>query len=106
MTNRGKNEMDELRRQIDEMVNFQTQLREAALQRSAHAYNVALSSTLIADLFALALVVAFIFLFRRHLLSRDIAAAAIHEQREMFRTTIASIGDAVMTTDTQGTSPT
>ena len=102
MTNRGKNEMDELRRQIDEMVNFQTQLRDAALQRSAHAYNVALSSTLIADLFALALVVAFIFLFRRHLLSRDIAAAAIHEQREMFRTTIASIGDAVMTTDTQG----
>lgn len=102
MTNRGKIEMDELRRQIDEMVNLQMQLREAALQRSAHAYNVALSSNLIADLFALAMVVAFIFLFRRHLLSRDTAAAAIHEQREMFRTTIASIGDAVMTTDTQG----
>ena len=48
------------------------------------------------------MVVAFIFLLRRHLLARDKAAAAIHEQREMFRTTIASIGDAVMTTDTQG----
>ena len=53
-------------------------------------------------LFALVMVVAFIFLLRRHLLARDKAAAAIHEQREMFRTTIASIGDAVMTTDTQG----
>ena len=102
LTGRGKNEMDELRRQIDEMVNLQKQLREAALQRSAHAYNVAVSSSLIADLFALAMVVAFIFLFRRYLLSRDTAAAAIHEQREMFRTTLASIGDAVMTTDTQG----
>ena len=102
LTGRGKNEMDELRRQIDEMVNLQKQLRQAALQRSAHAYNVAVSSSLIADLFALAMVVAFIFLFRRYLLSRDTAAAAIHEQREMFRTTLASIGDAVMTTDTQG----
>src|SRR6476620_2229107 len=30
LTGRGKNEMDELRRQIDEMVNLQKQLREAA----------------------------------------------------------------------------
>jgi two-component system cell cycle sensor histidine kinase/response regulator CckA len=59
-------------------------------------------TTVVADLFALAMVVAFILLLRRHLLARDKAAAAIHEQREMFRTTIASIGDAVMTTDTQG----
>jgi two-component system cell cycle sensor histidine kinase/response regulator CckA len=102
MTDRGKNEMDQLRKQIDEMLNIEMQIRQANLQRSAYTYNVALSSSLIADVFALVMLVAFIYLLRRHLRARDQSEAAIYEQREMFRTTIASIGDAVMTTDTDG----
>ena len=98
----GKAEMDELRKQIDEMVKFEAEIREAALESSARTYQVALSSSLIADGFALLMVAGFIFLLRRYLRARDKAATAIHEQRELFRTTIASIGDAVMTTDMQG----
>ena len=94
--------MDELRKQVDEMASVERQLLEVRSERSQRTYKVALLTTVVADLFALVMVVAFIFLLRRHLLARDKAAAAIHEQREMFRTTIASIGDAVMTTDTQG----
>ncbi len=97
-----KAEMDELRKQIDEMVKFEAEIREAALESSARTYQVALSSSLIADGFALLMVAGFIFLLRRYLRARDKAATAIHEQRELFRTTIASIGDAVMTTDMQG----
>ena len=102
LTDRGKIEMDELRKQVDQMTSVERQLLTTRSERSERTYRVALLTTVVADLFALAMVVAFIFLLRRHLLARDKAAAAIHEQREMFRTTIASIGDAVMTTDTQG----
>ena len=102
LTGRGKAEMNELRKQVDEMASVERQLLEVRSERSQRTYKVALLTTVIADAFALVMVVAFIFLLRRHLLARDKAAAAIHEQREMFRTTIASIGDAVMTTDTQG----
>ena len=102
LTDRGKIEMDELRKHVEEMTSVERQLLMTRSERSERTYRVALLTTVIADLFALAMVVAFIFLLRRHLLARDKATAAIHEQREMFRTTIASIGDAVMTTDTQG----
>ena len=45
---------------------------------------------------------AFILLLRRHLLARMQAAAVLHEQREWFRTTLGSIGDAVIATDNKG----
>jgi len=102
LTGRGKTEMDELRKRVDEMATVEQQLLAARSLRAERSYRVALLTTVIANLFALAMVGAFVLLLRRHLLQRDKAAAAIHEQREMFRTTIASIGDAVMTTDTQG----
>ena len=102
LTGRGKAEMDELRKQVDTMAAIEQQLLKVRSERSQRNYKVALLTTVSADAFALAMVIAFIFLLRRHLLARDKAAAAIYEQREMFRTTIASIGDAVMTTDTQG----
>jgi PAS domain S-box-containing protein len=102
LTGRGRVEMDELRQRVDEMESVEQQLLKLRSLRAERSYQVALLGTVIADLFALGMVGAFIFLLRRHLLARDQAAAAIHEQREMFRTTIASIGDAVMTTDTTG----
>jgi PAS domain S-box-containing protein len=102
LTGRGKFEMDELRKRVNEMASIEQQLLTARSLRAERSYRIALLTTVIADLFALGMVGAFIFLLRRHLLARERAAAAIHEQREMFRTTIASIGDAVMTTDTQG----
>jgi two-component system cell cycle sensor histidine kinase/response regulator CckA len=91
-----------MRKRVDQMTSMEQQLLQARSVRAERSYRVALLTTVIADLFALAMVGAFILLLRRHLLARDQAAAAIHEQREMFRTTIASIGDAVMTTDMQG----
>src|SRR6516162_2746396 len=49
----GKAEMDELRKQIDEMVKIETEIHAAASERSARTYNLALSSSLIMDGFAL-----------------------------------------------------
>jgi PAS domain S-box-containing protein len=47
-------------------------------------------------------IVAFMVLLRRHLYARRRAATAIAEQGERLRTTLASIGDAVMATDPEG----
>src|SRR5436305_10684793 len=43
-----------------------------------------------------------VYLLRRHMLDRGTAAAKPREQRKCFRTTLASIADAVIATDTEG----
>src|SRR5262249_51944637 len=48
------------------------------------------------------MVAAFAALLRRSLRARDKAAAVLGEQRERYRITLASIGDAVITTDAGG----
>ena len=45
---------------------------------------------------------AILILLRRHLRARSLAAIALFEQREWFRTTLSSIGDAVIATDAEG----
>src|SRR5581483_874147 len=50
----------------------------------------------------LAALLGFTWALHRHFLARLQAAAMLYEQREWFRTTLASIGDAVIATDTQG----
>jgi CHASE3 domain sensor protein len=102
LLNRGKVEMDDLRQHVAEMVRIESEIRDASVQRSARNYNVALSSSLIGDAVAMLMVAAFIYLLGRHLRERKRAEAVIHEQRELFRTTISSIGDALLTTDTDG----
>ncbi|HVJ82888.1 MAG TPA: PAS domain S-box protein, partial [Planctomycetia bacterium] len=44
----------------------------------------------------------FVWLLRRHERSKSASAAAVYEQREWYRTTLGSIGDAVIATDAQG----
>jgi PAS domain S-box-containing protein len=44
----------------------------------------------------------FAYLLRRHLAGREKAAEEIRVQKELFRTTLSSIGDAVITTDIEG----
>ena len=101
-SNRGKAEMDEVRRQVGEMIKNESASRDARLQQSAQQYRIAFSSSLISDSIALLMIGAFGYLLYRYLRSRERTEANIFEQRELFRTTIASIGDGVVTTDTQG----
>ena len=89
LLNRGKVEMDDLRQHVAEMVRIESEIRDASVQRSARNYNVALSSSLIGDAVAMLMVAAFIYLLGRHLRERKRTEAVIHEQRELFRTTIS-----------------
>jgi PAS domain S-box-containing protein len=63
-------------------------------------YRWAIGTGLLSGVAAVLGVVAFATLLRRHLAARTAAAAIIAEQRERLRTTLASIGDAVISTDT------
>jgi PAS domain S-box-containing protein len=102
MNHLGKNRMDAIRALVSEMQEDERTLLRDREQASARAYRIALTSGILAALLALAAVAMFIWLLRQHLAARVRAAAVLREQREWFRTTLASIGDAVIATDAEG----
>ena len=99
---KGKEQMDAVRAMVARMRNHEHELLSQRQERSQTTYTVALTTGLLAAVVGLAMVAAFIRLLDRSLASRQQAAALIQQQGELFRTTLASIGDAVITTDTGG----
>lgn len=99
---RGKKLMDDLRGVVGQMVRQERELLQVRDRRTQHTYHIAMVSGLISGLCALASVGAFIYVMRRLLKTRSAAAAVIAEQAEHLRTTLVSIGDAVIATDTEG----
>ncbi|HEX3999988.1 MAG TPA: CHASE3 domain-containing protein [Pirellulales bacterium] len=101
-TKQGKRSMDEIRGLVAGMVQDEHQSRQSRSDLSRSAYHFALTSEVMAGLLALLLFGAFIWYLGRALEARRRDALVIHEQREWFRTTLASIGDGVIATDTEG----
>ena len=98
-TDRGRLAMDSLHAVVNRMESRESAtIREqtAAFTRSR---DWAVSAGLAAGITALVLVTAFVVLQQRSFRSRALAADALFEQKELFRTTLASIGDAVISTD-------
>lgn len=101
-TNQGKNEMDALRDVIGVMINEEEVLLADRAQKTEQTHRLARFTSLLSGLLALVAVGAFLVLLRRHLTARAKAAVVIAEQAERLRTTLASIGDAVIATDAEG----
>lgn len=101
-TDRGKAAMDALRAQVDRMMEHENVLRSDRIAHARATYRRSALTSVLGNLIGVGALGAFFVILRRHLISRDRAAAVIHEQGERFRTTLSSIGDAVMTVDTQG----
>jgi PAS domain S-box-containing protein len=102
LTGEGKQAIDAVRAQISEMQDSERALlarREAASRTSART---ALATTAIALSLGLLLVVMVIWLFAWNMATRQRAADVVHAERERFRATLTSIGDAVIVTDAQG----
>ena len=98
----GRAEMDALRRTAAEMAAHerrQLEAREAAADRTHRA---AIARTLASNLVALLTLLGLAAALVRHLRGRDEAEAKIAAQGERLRTTLASIGDGVVTTDPHG----
>jgi len=99
----GQVDMEALRTTIAQMARHETgQLlaREAAADRTYRSTLVSATLATAAAMFAL---LGFALLLARHLGARDRAEETIAAQGERLRTTLASIGDAVITTDISGT---
>ena len=100
--NKGKEQMDAIRELVDEMKREETDLLGEREVRSSLAYQTAVTTGVLSALLGLGLLGVLVWFLRRSFMARQNAAAVLHEQREWFRTTLASIGDAVIATDTEG----
>jgi PAS domain S-box-containing protein len=98
----GRAQMDAVRGLVEEMKNDEDRLLRERVRRSRTAYHFAVTTGLLTAVLGLGAVGAFVWLVNRTLLARQQAAAAVREQREWLRVTLASIGDAVIVTDTGG----
>ena len=100
--NKGKEQMDAIRELVDEMKREETVLLGEREVRSSLAYQTAVTTGVLSAVLGLGLLGVLFWFLRRSFMARQNAAAVLHEQREWFRTTLASIGDAVIATDTEG----
>lgn len=98
----GKQQMDALRNLVAEMTQLEQDILEQRENQANRMQRVALGSGVISGLLALAMFSVFLVALRNHLKARAESAFAIAEQGERWRTTLASIGDAVIATDTLG----
>jgi PAS domain S-box-containing protein len=99
---KGKDHMDAIRALVLQMEQEEQRLLVDRQRKTSRAYTVAVTTGLLAAVFGLITVGAFVWLLHRSLLARQRAAVVLQAQRELFRTTLASIGDGVITTDTSG----
>ena len=99
-TNRGREQMLALRSIVDAMDREETDLLDLRSQKTRSAYNTTIVADILTTLMGLIAVAAFVRVLRQHLAAKAVAAAELWEEREQFHTTLASIGDAVITTDT------
>jgi PAS domain S-box-containing protein len=95
----GKVEMDRAREIVAEMSGRETRLLAERQSEADYAYRRALVSAIAGGLIACAVVAAFLVLLRRYLNARERTTLQIAQQRELLQTTLASIGDGVITTD-------
>jgi PAS domain S-box-containing protein len=100
--NIGKAEMDAFRGAVDRATSEEEALLREREAASVRSYRVAVGTGLLSALAALSAFGALLFLMRRHDAERRAATADIAAQAELLRTTLASIGDAVITTDVEG----
>lgn len=98
----GKAQMDAIRLHIGEMENIEEKLLQDRKNNTDVAYRIAVTTGLLTAVLGLLTVWAFVRLLNRSLARREEDAAVIAEQRERLRTTLASIGDAVISTDIAG----
>lgn len=93
---------DSLRLLIDAMTEAEQALLSARAQAAEDTYEQAARSGVFAGTAALVAFLGFVIVLRRELAARHEAAALLAAERERLDTTLRSIGDAVITTDTNG----
>ena len=94
--------MDDIRTSISEIEGVEAGLRATRVSEMKAATRSARSAFVIATSIAAAALLIFGGLLAREMRKSEAAAAAVLEQKEWLDTTLRSIGDAVLATDTSG----
>jgi PAS domain S-box-containing protein len=102
LTDLGKKEMDAARSLVADLAREEQRRLKVREFISTNAHEAGIAASLFAGVLGFTLCIALVWLLRRHFLAQTRATAQIHAQRELFRTTLASIGDGVITTGVTG----
>ena len=102
VSNVGENIMDDIRAVISEIESVETSLEASRISETESSTKSATRAFVIATSIAAAAVLIFGGLLAREMRKSQDAAAAVLEQKEWLNTTLHSIGDAVIATDTSG----
>ena len=102
LSGQGKQVMDAIRGEVDQMQRVEWDLLGERGAFSRASARIALATTVVALAIGLGLVALAVWLFARNLAIRQRATEVLHAERERFRTTLTSIGDAVVVTDANG----
>lgn len=100
-TDVGHDEMRSLRALIDEMQNYERALLIRRSTEATRMYYTTMASILLGTLLGIASIAAFLWMLRRSWHDRAAAAAQLFDQREHLKTTLSSIGEAVIATDAE-----
>jgi PAS domain S-box-containing protein len=98
----GKRTMDRIRAVVGQFQIEQRTLLAEREQTSARAYRTAVAGIVISSLAGIGALVGLLLLVRRLLRSITQSAADLHQQRELLKAALVSIGDGVIVTDIQG----
>jgi PAS domain S-box-containing protein len=98
----GKATMDGIRSQVRDMVSDEDSLLAERRVGAVRQRDLAITGLVLAGALELLTLAALFYLVRRKVRVREQAAAALNQQKELFRITLASIGDGVITTDADG----
>ena len=101
-TGLGRNTMDRIRVSLAAMRSEETALLTELSRQAVTASRRVLAAAIAGSLASLALFAAFVFVVRKDHLARGRAQAALRQSEQRLRTTLRSIGDAVLATDAAG----
>ena len=102
LSGQGKQVMDAIRGEVEQMQRVEWDLLRERAAISRASARTALATTIVGLAIGVGLVALTIWLFARNLAIRQRAADVLQAERERFRTTLTSIGDAVVVTDGHG----
>ena len=98
----GKAVMDDLRRDVAEMQAVETALLDSRERETDASYRATVASIALATIVGVVLIGVVFYSFQRHVTREQRAARILAAEKERLRTTLASIGDAVISTDPAG----
>src|SRR5579863_2931816 len=103
LSGHGKEWMDQIRALVAEMTNEEETLLRLRTQKTNESVARSMRAILVGTLFSISLLLSCFVLLTRELSERKRAQEALAKSEKWFSTTLASVGDAVIATDMNGT---